>query len=63
MVPVIENENGELIGVTITMGSLSHAMQKAKGRLFPFGWFHILRSLKWKREEKAKEWNLMLRLW
>lgn len=54
MVPVIENENGELIGVTITMGSLSHAMQKAKGSLFPFGWFHILRSLKWKREEKAE---------
>lgn len=54
MVPVIENENGELIGVTITMGSLSHAMQKAKGSLFPLGWFHILRSLKWKREEKAE---------
>lgn len=54
MVPVIENEDGELIGVTITMGSLSHAMQKAKGSLFPFGWYHILRSLKWKREEKAE---------
>ena len=54
MVPVIENEDGELIGVTITMGSLSHAMQKAKGSLFPFGWNHILRSLKWKREEKAE---------
>lgn len=54
MVPVIENEDGELIGVTITMGSLSHAMQKAKGSLFPFGWCHILRSLKWKREEKAE---------
>lgn len=54
MVPVIENEDGELIGVTITMGSLSHTMQKAKGSLFPFGWYHILRSLKWKREEKAE---------
>lgn len=54
MVPVIENEDGELIGVTITMGSLSHAMQKAKGSLFPFGWYHILRSLKWKREEKTE---------
>lgn len=52
MVPVIENEDGELIGVTITMGSLSHAMQKAKGSLFPFGWYHILRSLKWKEKKK-----------
>lgn len=54
MIPVIENDKGELIGVAITMGSLSDAMRKAKGRLFPFGWFYILRSLKWRREEKAE---------
>lgn len=54
LVPVIENEEGEIIGVAITMGSLSRAMQKAKGKLFPFGWFYILRSLKWKKEEKAE---------
>lgn len=35
------------------MGSLSHALQKAKGRLFPFGWYHLLKALKWKREEKV----------
>ena len=54
MIPVIENDKGELIGVAITMGSLSDAMRKAKGCLFPFGWFYILRSLKWRREEKAE---------
>lgn len=54
LIPVIENEKGELIGVAITMGSLSHALQKAKGRLFPFGWYHLVKALKWKREEKVE---------
>lgn len=54
LLPVVENEEGEVVGVAITMGSLSHALQKAKGKLFPSGWYHLVRSLKWKREEKAE---------
>lgn len=54
MLPVIENKKGELVGVAITMGSLSDALRKSKGTLFPFGWYHLLRSLKWKREDKAE---------
>lgn len=54
LLPVIENEKGELIGVAITMGSLSHALCKTKGKLFPFGWYHLLRALKWKHEDKAE---------
>ena len=61
MVPVIENEKGEVIGVAITMGSLSHALRKAKGRLFPFGWYHLIRALKWKREEKAELFLIAVR--
>lgn len=53
LLPIVENEQGELIGVAITMPSLSRALQKAKGKLFPLGWFHLLRALKWKREESA----------
>lgn len=53
LLPVIENEVGEVVGVAITMGSLSRALQKTGGRLFPFGWYHLLRALKWKRDEKA----------
>ena len=52
--PVIENEKGELIGTAVTMSSISHAIQKSKGRLFPFGWFHLLRALKWKREDTVE---------
>lgn len=54
LLPVIENENGEVVGVAITMSSLSLALQKTKGKLFPFGWYHLLRALKWKKEEKAE---------
>lgn len=54
MLPVIENEKGEVVGVAITMGSLSLALQKAKGKIFPFGWYYLARSLMWKKEEKAE---------
>ncbi len=40
------DEKDEAVGFLITMPSLSRGFQKARGRLFPFGWFHILRSLK-----------------
>ncbi len=53
LIPIIENTEDEVIGVAITMGSLSKALQKAQGKLFPFGWFHLLRALKWKNEENA----------
>ncbi|NWF87856.1 MAG: hypothetical protein HXY50_00175 [Ignavibacteriaceae bacterium] len=45
-VPVILNEKNEVVGFGITMPSLSKAFQKAKGRLFPFGFIHILRAIK-----------------
>ena len=49
MVTVVEDEAGELVAVGISMASLSEALQKAKGRIFPFGWYYLLKSLYWKR--------------
>ncbi len=46
MIKAVENEDGEMIGFMITLPSLSEAFKKAKGKLLPFGWFHILRALK-----------------
>ena len=40
-------KDGELAGFTIGLPSLSEAMQKAKGRLFPFGLFYIRKA--WKK--------------
>jgi GNAT superfamily N-acetyltransferase len=41
-VPLVVDETGRLIAFGITMPSLSHALQKSKGELFPFGWYHLL---------------------
>ncbi|MDY3913652.1 MAG: N-acetyltransferase [Phocaeicola sp.] len=49
MVTCVENEAEELVAVGISMPSLSEALQKAKGRLLPFGWFHLLKALFVKR--------------
>ncbi len=54
LMPVIEDERGRLVGVAITMGSLSEALRKSKGRLLPFGWFHLLKALRFKHEPKAE---------
>lgn len=45
-VSVIENDKNELVGFGICMPSLAKALQKTSGKLFPFGWFHILRAMK-----------------
>ncbi|MBQ5982054.1 MAG: N-acetyltransferase [Prevotella sp.] len=54
LMPVVINDKGELVGVTVTMGSLAQATQKAKGKLLPFGWFHLLKALKWKHEDTVE---------
>ena len=54
LIPVIVDENDNVVGVAVTMGSLSQAMHKAGGRLWPLGWYHLLKSLKWKHEDNAE---------
>ena len=49
MVSLVEDEKGELVAAGITMPSLSLALQKAKGKMFPFGWFHLAKALFVKR--------------
>ncbi|MBR2771241.1 MAG: N-acetyltransferase [Bacteroidales bacterium] len=50
LVPIIEDwstEEHKVVGVGITLPSLTLALQKCwRGRLYPFGWWHILRALK-----------------
>ena len=46
---VVENEDNEPVAMGVGMASLSRALQKAKGKLFPFGWWHLLKALYWKR--------------
>ncbi|MBQ7622825.1 MAG: GNAT family N-acetyltransferase, partial [Bacteroidales bacterium] len=50
-VSLVENENGELVAFGITMPSIVRALQKSRGKFFPFGWWWLLRSMFWHREE------------
>lgn len=48
---LVENDKDELVAFGITMPSIARALQKSRGRLFPFGWFHLLKSMFIKHEE------------
>ena len=48
LLAVVETEENEPIAVGITMGSLSYALQKAHGKLFPFGWWHLAKAIYFK---------------
>ncbi len=45
-VSLVVDKEGQLVAFGITMPSLSVALQKANGRLFPFGFIHLLRAMK-----------------
>ncbi|PKP16223.1 MAG: N-acetyltransferase, partial [Bacteroidetes bacterium HGW-Bacteroidetes-22] len=45
-IPIILDKNDEVIAFGITLPSLSKAMQKTGGKLFPFGFFHLLKAMK-----------------
>ena len=42
---VLMDEDDEVAAFGISTACVSRAMQKAKGRLFPFGWYHVLKAL------------------
>lgn len=60
LITLVEDASADnkLVGIGITLPSLSEALQKCKkGRLFPFGWFHLLRAIKF---HKTKIVDLLL---
>lgn len=50
LVTLIVDREKRLVGVGISMPSMSRALQKSGGRLFPFGWYHLLKGLKGKND-------------
>ncbi|KXB41364.1 hypothetical protein HMPREF1870_01532 [Bacteroidales bacterium KA00344] len=49
---VDSNKDDMIAGIGITIPSLSKALQKCRrGRLFPFGWWHILKAIKFHKTE------------
>jgi len=44
-ISVVVDENDDVVALGIAMPSFTKALQKAKGRLFPFGWYYMLRAI------------------
>jgi len=44
-ISVVVDEKDEVVALGIAMPSFTKAMQKAKGSLFPFGWYYMLRAI------------------
>ena len=45
MLTFIEDQEGELIAAGISIPSLAEALQKSNGEMFPFGWWHLLKTM------------------
>ncbi|MGM9854754.1 MAG: N-acetyltransferase [Muribaculaceae bacterium] len=45
-ISLIVDKDKKLIGVGIAMPSMSKALIKSRGRMFPFGWIHLLKALR-----------------
>lgn len=50
----VENDKGEIVAFGITMPSLADALIKSRGRLFPFGWWHLAKALFIKHSDGAE---------
>lgn len=48
-VTIVVNENDEIVGAGVGMPDITDALRRCKGRLFPTGWYHILKALKAKK--------------
>ena len=56
-VTIVVNESDEIVAVGVGMPSISAALRKCGGKLFPFGWYHLLKALKAK---KISDFELLL---
>jgi hypothetical protein len=55
----VEDPKGNIIGVGVCMVSLSRAVQKAKAKLFPFGWWYIAKELWFKQKHQILDMLLV----
>lgn len=56
-VTLVANAQDEIVAVGLGMPSLSEALRKCGGHLFPFGWYHLLKALK---SKKMTDFDLLL---
>lgn len=51
MLAFVEDRHGNLIAAGLTMPSIAKALQKCNGEIVPFGWYHLLKTMYWKRPD------------
>lgn len=49
-VALVVDADGKLVAMGISMPSMSQALRKAKGKMFPFGWYHLLKAIQGKTD-------------
>ncbi len=45
-ISLVADANDQLVGVGVSVPSLSKALIKSRGRMLPFGWYHLLKGIK-----------------
>lgn len=56
-VTIVVNEKDEVVAVGVGMPDISEALRRCGGKLFPFGWYHIIKAL---RAKKMEVFDLLL---
>ena len=51
LIPLIYNGQDELVGCALMIPSLAKALVKSRGKLFPFGWWHLVKALYLKHDD------------
>ncbi len=55
LIKIITDKDNNVVAFVVAMPDFSGGLRKAKGRIFPFGWFHI-----WRSARKSKRLVLLL---
>jgi hypothetical protein len=54
MLAFVEDKDGNLIAAAASMPSIARALQKCRGELFPFGWWHLAKAMFWKKSDTVE---------
>ncbi len=50
-ITLVEDKDKNIVAFGLSMPSIVNALRKCRGKLFPFGWYHIIKSLYFKHED------------
>lgn len=54
MLSFVEDKDGNLIAAGLTMPSIAKTLQKCNGEMLPFGWYHLLKTMYWKKPDTVE---------